>query len=82
MAKFNRLQSSRSFLRNSLWVSPNRLTNASFSGWSVGEVLPLGDQTLINRAPKLRLSTRAVFSARGYVLSTDFFVTLHEICTV
>ena len=49
MAEFNRLQSSRSFLRNSLRVSPNRLINASVSGWAVGEVLPLRNQTLMNR---------------------------------
>jgi hypothetical protein len=49
MAEFNRLQSSRSFLRNSLGVSPNRLINASVSGWAVGEVLPLRNQTLMNR---------------------------------
>jgi len=49
MAEFNRLQSSRSFLRNSLWVSPNRLINASVSGWAVDEVLPLRNQTLMNR---------------------------------
>jgi hypothetical protein len=48
----------------------------------LSQVLTLGNQTLMNRAPRLGLSTGTVFSARGCVPSKDFFVTLHGICTV
>lgn len=37
---------------------------------------------LLDRAPKLGLSTRAVFRTRGCVPSPDFFLTLHDIGTV
>ena len=48
----------------------------------LSQVLALGNQTLMNRAPKLGLSTRAVFSAPGCVPSTNFFVTQQDIGTI